>query len=56
MATGARITLTSPDPSSTFNAHADTEHTDTIASDTDTVTFIPHETSTHRMTHCPLKI
>lgn len=45
MATGARITLTSPDPSSTFNAHADIEHTNTIASDSDTVTFIAQDIS-----------
>lgn len=42
MASGARITLTSPDPSST-NAHQDTEHKNTVFSDTDTVTFNTHE-------------
>lgn len=37
-ASGARITLTSPDPSSN-NAQPDTKHENTFYSDTDTVTF-----------------
>lgn len=44
MASGARITLTSPDPSSN-NAQPDIEHDNTIFSetDTDTVTFNAHD-------------
>lgn len=44
MASGARIILTSPDPSSN-NAHPDTEHENTIFSETDTdsVTFNAHD-------------
>lgn len=38
MASGARITLTSPDPSSN-NAQPDTKHENTFYSETDTVTF-----------------
>lgn len=45
MASGARITLTSPDPSSN-NAHADTEHTIFSESDSDTVTFNAHDKKT----------
>lgn len=37
-ASGARITLTSPDPSSN-NAQPDTKHENTFYSETDTVTF-----------------
>lgn len=46
MASGARIILTSPDPSSN-NAHPDIEHESTIFSetDTDTVTFNAHATN-----------
>lgn len=48
MASGARIILTSPDPSSN-NAHPDTEHENTIFSetDTDTVTFSANDKETH---------
>ena len=47
MASGARIILTSPDPSSN-NAPPDTEHENTIFSetDTDTVTFTAHDKQT----------
>lgn len=47
MASGARIILTSPDPSSN-NAHPDIEHENTIfrETDTDTVTFNAHDTQT----------
>lgn len=45
MASGARIALTSPDPTSN-NAHADTEHTIYSESDSDTVTFNAHDLET----------
>lgn len=45
MASGARIALTSPDPSSK-NEHADTEHTIFSESDSDTVTFNAHDKET----------
>lgn len=43
IATGSRITLTSPDPSANTNTQPDTEHENTIFSESDAVTFIAQQ-------------